>query len=124
MAYEQISGEIMTMSNNVETGISGISTDWDGALNRAIEVRWTYPGGISSLNSAPYGDIWGGEIGSRIDELILSYDSGALDASSFRTQVNQIVYQRVTQLLNQGDDVSPSWNGWKESYESCVTVLS
>ena len=124
MAYEQISGEIMTMSNNVETGISGISTDWEGALNRAIEVRWTYPGGISSLNSDPYGDIWGGEIGSRIHELTLSYDSGALDASSFRTRVNQIVYQRVTQLLNQGDDVSPSWNGWKESYESCVTVLS
>ena len=124
MPYEEIQGEVVTMSDNLEAGFSGESTDWDGALNRAIEVRWTYPGGISSLYNAPYGDIWGGEIGSRIDELISSYDSGALDASSFRTQVNQIVYQRVTQLLNQGDDVSPSWNGWKESYESCVTVLS
>lgn len=123
MQYEEIQGEIITMSNEVESGISGNSTDWDGALNKAIEVRWTYPGGISSMNNATYGDIWGGEIGDQIDVLINQYESGALNVASFRTQVNEIVYKRVTQLLNYGSEAEISWNEWKDTYENCVTVL-
>ena len=123
MPYEEIHGEIVTMSNEVESGISGNSTDWDGALNKAIEVRWTYPGGISSMNNHTYGDIWGGEIGNQINVLINQYESGALDVASFRTQVNETVYKRVTQLLNYGSEAELSWNEWKDTYETCVTVL-
>lgn len=123
MQYEEIQGEIITMSNEVESGISGNSTDWDGALNKAIEVRWTYPGGISSMYNAAYGDIWGGEIGGQIDVLIKQYESGELNVAPFRTQVNEIVYKRVTQLLNYGSEAEISWNEWKDTYENCVTVL-
>lgn len=123
MPYEEIHGEIVTMSNEVESGISGNSTDWDGALNKAIEVRWTYPGGISSMNNDTYGDIWGGEIGDQINALINQYESGALDVASFRTHVNETVYKRVTQLLNYGSEAELSWNVWKDTYETCVTVL-
>ena len=125
MPYEEIQGEIMTMSyNDAEPGVSGVSTETPGALNKSVEVRWVYPGGISGLNNATYGDIWGGQIGSLVQEVINQYETGSLDIASFRTQVNSIVYSRVTGLLNQGADVDPSWNEWKETYVSCVTILS
>lgn len=123
MPYEEIHGEIVTMSNEVESGISGNSTDWDGALNKAIEVRWTHPGGISSMNNYTYGDIWGGEIGNQINVLINQYESGELDVASFRTKVNETVYKRVTQLLNYGPEAELSWNEWYHTYKPCVTVL-
>lgn len=121
MPYEDIQGEIVTMSNEVDSGISGNSTDWTGALNRAIEVRWKYPGGISSMNLNAYGDIWGGEIGEKVDALIVQYEAGTLSVNDFRTQVNILVYNRVTQLLSN-DPEELTWNHWAGTYQPCVTI--
>lgn len=50
MPYEEINGEIMVMSNDAEPGLSGTSTDYNGADSHTFEVRWVYPGGISSID--------------------------------------------------------------------------
>ena len=41
MPYEEIQGEVVTMSDNLEAGFSGESTDWNGALlNSQDEDAW------------------------------------------------------------------------------------
>ena len=46
MPYEEIQGEIMTMANNVDLGLSGTSTDYEGAQSQTFRVRWIIQGGF------------------------------------------------------------------------------
>lgn len=54
MPYEEIQGEVVTMSENSDVGFSGQSTDWPGAQQAFVKVYWTSTGGIT--NSGNWAD--------------------------------------------------------------------
>ena len=108
MPYEEIQGEIMTMSAEVDSGISGISTDYDEAQNHAFQVRWVYPGGIS-------GKDWHGLNDSHtIDNIVAREISNDEKINS----INGEVYNHIKELLTT--------HGWDDFYDeyggSCVSI--
>lgn len=121
MSYEAVQGEIITMSNDIETGVSGVSTEAPGAANKTIEVRWRYPGGISGLMDTTRFDEWGG-LGEQISPYINQYETNQIDKQTFINNVNTIIYNRVSQLLQPGYE-NPSWNEWSAPFNSCISII-
>ena len=112
MPYEEIQGEVVTMSDNLEAGFSGESTDWDGADQTFVKVYWTSTGGIiNSSNWADFND------NNRIIEAINNPD---LSVEEKREEINSIIYPQVTALLNSHDE--DAWGAFRNQYWSCVTV--
>lgn len=107
MPYEEIQGEIMTMANNVDLGLSGTSTDYEEAQSHTFRVRWSYPGGIS-------GTSWSGLNNS--DE-ITNIANGVDTNEGKINSINGIIYDHVRTLLTTG--------GWDEFYamhKNCITI--
>lgn len=107
MPYEQIQGEIMTMSAETDSGFSGISTDYEGAQSQTFQVRWIYPGGISSKDWHGVND--NGEIDS--------IAAGETSNQAKINEINGIVYAHIRDLLTTG-----GWDIFYDEYETCVTI--
>ena len=108
MTYEQIEGEIMTMSVETDSGFSGISTDYEGAQSQTFQVRWIYPGGITSKDWHGLDD--NGEITSIAAQEVSNQEKS--------NKINGIVYAHIKDLL--------TIHGWDEFHDeygsSCVTI--
>lgn len=114
MSYEEIQGEIMTMSDNVEPGLSGTSTDWEGAQEQDyIHVHWSWPGGITGID-------WYYLSGQLLQIENIAKDP-TLEDNEKRTQINEIVFTSVTALINSYsfDDMHQYYD---EKNPSCITV--
>lgn len=107
MPYEEIQGEIMTMANNVDLGLSGTSTDYEGAQSQTFHVRWSYPGGIS-------GTSWSGLNDSAE---ITSIANGSDTNEGKINSINGIIYAHVRTLLTEG-----GWDAFYASHASCITI--
>lgn len=107
MPYEEIQGEVVTMANDTELGLSGTSTDYKGAQSQTFEVRWNYPGGIANKD-------WDGINDSNQITKI------AESSASRETKINEIngqVYGHVRELLT-----THGWDPFYDSYKSCITI--
>lgn len=107
MPYEEIQGEVVTMANDTELGLSGTSTEYDGAQSKTFEVRWNYPGGIVSIN-------WDGlDDNKQITDIAESSDAR-------ETKINNInghVYGHVRDLLT-----IHGWDTFYDTYGNCITI--
>lgn len=108
MPYEEINGEIMVMSNDAEPGLSGTSTDYEGAQSQTFEVRWFYPGGIINLGWNALDD--NGQITSIAGDNSLSREIKI-------NNINGIVYSHVRNLLT-----TEGWDDFYDHYYECVTI--
>ena len=108
MPYEEINGEIMVMSNDAEPGLSGTSTDFEGAQSQTFEVRWVYPGGIISLDWSALND--NGQITNIVEDNSLSRETKI-------NNINGIVYSHVRNLLT-----TEGWDDFYDIYGGCVTI--
>ena len=107
MPYEEIQGEVVTMANDTELGLSGTSTDYEGAQSQTFEVRWSYPAGIANIN-------WDG-----LDENY-QITSIAESSDSREHKINEIngqVYGHVRELLT-----TEGWDLFYDKYVSCITI--
>ena len=106
MPYEEIQGEIMTMANNVDLGLSGTSTDYEGAQSQTFRVRWIYPGGISGGN-------WSG-----INEQSINAIAGSSESDKNKiNSINEIVYNYVKTLLT-----TDGWDAFYDTYGGCIDI--
>ena len=107
MPYEEIQGEVVAMANDTELGLSGTSTDYEGAESHTFEVRWSYPAGIANKN-------WDGlNNNDQITNIAESSDAR-------ETKINEIngeVYGHVRVLLT-----TEGWDLFYDNYESCITI--
>lgn len=106
MPYEEIQGEIMTMANNVDLGLSGTSTDYEGAQSQTFLVKWHYPGGISGIN-------WSEINEQSIDDIAGSSESDKNKINS----INGIVYNYVKTLLT-----TEGWDAFYDTYGGCIEI--
>ena len=107
MPYEEIQGEVVAMANDTELGLSGTSTDYEGAQSQTFEVRWNYPGGIVDIS-------WDGI--NNDNQITDIADSSA----SRETKINEIngeVYGHVRVLLT-----TEGWDSFYDNYVSCITI--
>lgn len=112
MPYEEIQGEVVTMSDNLEAGFSGESTDWNGADQTFVKVYWTSTGGI--INSGDWADF------NDNNSIIDAIKNSDLSVAEKREEINSIIYPQVTALLNSQDE--DAWGTFRNHYWSCVTV--
>ena len=108
MPYEEINGEIMVMSNDAEPGLSGTSTEYDGADSHTFEVRWVYPGGIINFN-------WHG-LNDNYQITNIADDTGIQREEKINS-INGIVYGHVKDLLT-----IEGWDYFYDHYSECVTI--
>ena len=108
MPYEEINGEIMVMSNDAEPGLSGTSTDYEGAQSQTFEVRWLYPGGIINLGWNALDDN---------DQITSIAGDNSLSRETKINNINGIVYSHVRNLLT-----TEGWDDFYDNYGVCVTI--
>lgn len=108
MPYEEINGEIMVMSNDAEPGLSGTSTDYEGAQSQTFEVRWVYPGGIINLGWNALDDN---------DQITSIAGDNSLSRETKINNINGIVYSHVRNLLT-----TEGWDNFYDNYGGCVTI--
>ena len=108
MPYEEINGEIMVMSNDAEPGLSGTSTDYEGAQSQTFEVRWVYPGGIINLD-------WNVLNGN--NQITDIAEETSLPRETKINNINGIVYSHVRDLLT-----IEGWDDFYDVYGGCVTI--
>lgn len=108
MPYEEINGEIMVMSNDAEPGLSGTSTDYNGADSHTFEVRWVYPGGISNLNWHALDDNY---------QITNIAENTGIAREEKINSINGIVYGHVRDLLT-----IEGWDDFYDHYSECVTI--
>lgn len=107
MPYEEIQGEVVTMANDTELGLSGTSTDYEDAQSHTFEVRWSYPAGIANKN-------WDGlNDNNQITDIAGSSDSREAKIN----EINGQVYGHVRELLT-----TAGWDLFYDKYESCITI--
>lgn len=108
MPYEEIQGEIMTMSAEVNSGISGVSTDYEDAQSQTFQVRWIYPGGISGMDWVNLNN------SGAIDNIVAQETSNQEKINS----INGIVYNYIRELLTVD-----GWDEFHDKYgKSCVSI--
>ena len=107
MPYEEIQGEVVAMANDTELGLSGTSTDYEGAESQTFEVRWNYPGGIVNIN-------WDGlDDNNQITNIAESSDARETKINN----INGYVYGHVRDLLT-----IDGWDPFYDTYGNCITI--
>lgn len=113
MPYEEINGEVVTMSNTEDLGFSGESTDFPGEHQTYVKVYWNSISGITRKGN------WFNF--NQNDEITTILQNTTLSESDKELQINQAIYPQVTILLNDTTDPT-AWGNFRKNYDGCVTV--